>query len=69
MKMGGMCMSLKHCMSCGKKLAKISSKSSNYKAVCTSCELTYKLIDTEESDSFIRVRTASPSQLTEAVIN
>ena len=62
-------MTLKHCLSCGKPLSKISSKSSTYKAVCTSCELTYKLIDTEESDSFIRVRTASPSQLTEAAMN
>jgi transcription elongation factor Elf1 len=61
-------MTLKHCSGCGKQLIKISSKSSEYKAVCTSCELTYKLFDTEGSDSLVRIRTASPSQLTEAAI-
>lgn len=62
-------MVLKYCTLCGKKLAKITTKSALYKAVCTDCEMTYKLTQEGSGKENIKASTSSPSQMTEAVMN
>lgn len=62
-------MELKFCPSCGKKLIRIKSKTSKYKAVCLDCELTYKLIDTDKAADVIVTNTSSSSQMSEAAIS
>ncbi len=60
-------MTLGYCTSCGEKLVRISSKVSSYKAVCLSCELTYKVVEIEGNE-MISVKDSSPSQMTEAAM-
>ena len=62
-------MTLKYCACCGKPLIKITTKSALYKAVCTDCEMTYKLIEEVSGKEVIKVSTSSPSQMTEAAMN
>lgn len=62
-------MTLKYCACCGKPLIKITTKSALYKAVCTDCEMTYKLIEEVPGKEVIKVSTSSPSQMTEAAMN
>lgn len=61
-------MTLKFCPSCGSKVVRITSKSSKYKAVCLECELTYKVIKSE-NEEVITLRASSPSQMAEAAIS
>lgn len=62
-------MTLKYCTCCGKQLIKITTKSALYKAVCTDCEMTYKLIEEALGKEGIKISTSSPSQMTEAAMN
>ena len=62
-------MVLKYCTLCGQRLAKITTKSALYKAVCTDCEMTYKLMQETSGKETIKASTSSPSQMTEAVMN
>ena len=66
---GGCRMILKYCTLCGGKLAKITTKSALYKAVCTDCEMTYKVMQEFPGKEVITASTSSPSQMTEAVMN
>lgn len=61
-------MVLKYCACCGKALIKITTKSALYKAVCSDCEMTYKLVEVSGKE-VIRLSTSSPSQMTEAAMN
>ncbi|MBU3804763.1 MAG: hypothetical protein H9872_08395 [Candidatus Cellulosilyticum pullistercoris] len=61
-------MALKYCACCGKALIKITTKSALYKAVCSDCEMTYKLVEVSGKE-VIRLSTSSPSQMTEAAMN
>lgn len=62
-------MILKYCSCCGKPLVKITTKSALYKAVCSDCEMTYKLVEEAPGKEIIKLATSSPSQMTEAAMN
>lgn len=62
-------MTLKYCACCGKTLIKITTKSALYKAVCSDCEMTYKLVEVTPGKEVIKLSTSSPSQMTEAAMN
>jgi len=62
-------MTLKYCACCGKSLVKITTKSALYKAVCSNCEMTYKLVKEVSGKEIIKLSTSSPSQITEAAMN
>lgn len=62
-------MILKYCSCCGKPLVKITTKSALYKAVCSDCEMTYKLVTEAPGKEIIKLATSSPSQMTEAAMN
>lgn len=62
-------MTLKFCPSCGRNLVTITSRTSESKAVCLDCELTYKVIELTEVGQVIRVSGSSPSQISEAAIS
>lgn len=62
-------MILKYCSCCGKPLVKITTKSALYKAVCSNCEMTYKLVEEAPGKEIIKLATSSPSQMTEAAMN
>lgn len=62
-------MILKYCSCCGKPLVKITTKSALYKAVCSDCEMTYKLVEAAPGKEIIKLATSSPSQMTEAAMN
>ncbi len=62
-------MRLKYCSCCGKPLVRITTKTALYKAVCTDCEMTYKLVAEAPGKEIIKITTSSPSQMTEAAMN
>lgn len=62
-------MMLKYCSCCGRDLTRITTKTAIYKAVCSDCEITYKLVADAPGKEIIRLATSSPSQMTEAAMN
>ena len=62
-------MKLGYCPGCGKRLVRITTKTSSYKAVCLDCEMTYKTASDGPGPEIIRFNPSSPSQMTEAAMN
>ncbi|MEG1134913.1 MAG: hypothetical protein RR324_05045 [Cellulosilyticaceae bacterium] len=61
-------MTLKFCPYCGEKLVRITSKTSKYKAVCSACEITYKVVQSENQE-VITLKASSGTQMSEAAIS
>lgn len=60
---------MKYCLSCGKPLVEITTKTALYKGVCLSCEMTYKVMEECNGKDQMILKTSTPSQITEAAMN
>lgn len=60
---------MKHCLCCGRPLVKISTKTAIYKGVCLDCEITYKIMTEASGREYVKSRTSTASQITEAAIS
>lgn len=60
---------MKYCLSCGRPLVEITTKTAAYKGVCLNCEMTYKVMEEGVDKDQMILKTSTPSQITEAAIN